>query len=113
MRVKNGRTAVPQSAERAGVARLDVTRAEWIQSLLRKKSPPGSRLGLDATAHELAELQDVAVRESVIDMEPIAMAGDEAKLVQPGEVLGRIGLREAGVIDQVSDRTLAISESVQ
>ena len=81
--------------------------------LLREEAPPRSGLGLYAAAHQVAKLQHLAVRETVIDVQSIALTGDEAELVQAGQVPGSIRLGEPGVINQFSNRTLAISQRVQ
>lgn len=81
--------------------------------LTRKQLAPGPRFGLDAPAHEVAQLQDVTIGQMIVGVQAIATSGHEPELVEPGQMLRGVRLRQPGVVDELTDRALAFPQRAE
>ena len=60
----------------------------------------------DATAHQVAEVEDTRIGDAVEDLQSLSTPGHDPGLVELLEVLGNVRLLEVQQLDEVADALL-------
>lgn len=68
---------------------------------------------LEASAHRVAQFEDPRVRNVIEDARTVAAASDNPRLGEGLKVAGRVGLGEAGDLDELGDVEFTVAEGLE